>query len=52
MYAGLFRILPGPIWLRIILFLGILALAVWALFTYAFPWVDQIVNPIEVTVTE
>ena len=51
MYAALWRVLPGPVWLRIILLLLLLAAAVvLALFTWVFPWVDGIVNPIEVTV--
>ncbi|GAA2979766.1 hypothetical protein JOD63_002878 [Microbacterium terrae] len=50
MYAALWRILPGPVWLRI-LFLIVLALAVlYGLVFYAFPWVSQFVNPQEVTV--
>ena len=50
MYAALWRVLPGPVWLRIILLLLLLAAVVLALFTLVFPWVDGIVNPIEVTV--
>ena len=51
MYAALWRVLPGP---------GVVAgssscccssaALVFALFTWVFPWVDGIVNPIEVTV--
>ena len=50
MYAALWRLLPGPVWFRIILLLLLLAAVVLALFTWVFPWVDGIVNPIEVTV--
>ena len=50
MYAALWRILPGPAWFRIILLLLLLAAVVFALFTWVFPWVDGIINPIEVTV--
>ncbi|MFF2372052.1 hypothetical protein [Agromyces sp. NPDC058110] len=52
MYGALWRVLPGPIWLRIILLLLIIAAAVYALFTWVFPWVDGIVNPIDVTVDQ
>ncbi len=49
MYGALWRILPGPAWLRVILLI-ILALAfVAALFTWVFPWVDVLVNPQEST---
>lgn len=50
MYAALWRILPGPVWLRILILI-VLALAVlYGLVFYAFPWVSQFVNPQEVTV--
>ncbi|GAA1957342.1 hypothetical protein [Agromyces allii] len=52
MYGALWRVLPGPIWLRIILLLLLIAAAVYALFTWVFPWVDGIVNPIDVTVDQ
>jgi hypothetical protein len=51
-YGALWRVLPGPIWLRIILLLILIAAAVYALFTWVFPWVDGIVNPIDVTVDQ
>ncbi|MET4159112.1 hypothetical protein [Agromyces sp. PvR057] len=51
-YGALWRVLPGPIWLRIILLLLLIAAAVYALFTWVFPWVDGIVNPIDVTVDQ
>jgi len=50
MYGALWRVLPGPVWLRIILVLLLAAALVFALFTWVFPWVDAILNPINVTV--
>jgi hypothetical protein len=50
MYGAIWRVLPGPVWLRLILALLLAAAAVYALFTWVFPWVDAIINPIEVTV--
>ncbi len=50
MYGALWRVLPGPVWLRIILMLALVAAVVFALFTWVFPWVDALVNPINVTV--
>ena len=50
MYGALWRVLPGPVWLRIILVLLIVAAVVFALFTWVFPWVDGLLNPINVTV--
>lgn len=52
MYGAIWRILPGPIWLRIIIALVLVAAAIYALFTWVFPWVDHIVNPIDVTVEQ
>jgi hypothetical protein len=49
-YGAIWRVLPGPVWLRLILVLLLAAAVVYALFTWVFPWVDAIINPIEVTV--
>lgn len=50
MYAGLWRILPGPWWLRVLIVVILLAAVLYGLFFYVFPWVSQFVNPQEVTV--
>lgn len=50
MYAALWRILPGPVWLRIILLLGLLAVALYTLFYWVFPWISPYITPQEVTV--
>ncbi|WP_308798139.1 hypothetical protein [Agromyces silvae] len=52
MYGALWRVLPGPWWVRLLLLLILIAAAVYALFTWAFPWVDGILNPINVTVDQ
>ncbi len=49
-YSALWRILPGPAWLRVILLLVLATAVVFALFTWVFPWADAILNPINVTV--
>jgi hypothetical protein len=41
MYAWLFRHLPGPLWIRIIQALLLLAFVVLALMNYVFPWANQ-----------
>jgi hypothetical protein len=51
-YSALWRILPGPVWFRVILVLVILVGVIFVLFTWVFPWVDGIVNPIDVTVEQ
>jgi hypothetical protein len=50
MYGALWRVLPGPAWLRVILMLVLTAAVVFALFTWVFPWIDALINPINVTV--
>jgi hypothetical protein len=50
MYAALWRILPGPLWLRILWVLLLLAGILFALATWVFPWVDAFVTNQEVTV--
>ena len=41
MYAWLFRHLPGPLWLRIVLSAALLAAAVLLLMEFVFPWLAQ-----------
>ncbi|GAA3074283.1 MULTISPECIES: hypothetical protein [Nesterenkonia] len=41
MYAWIFRHLPGPLWLKIIQTLVLLAAVVLLLMEVVFPWVDQ-----------
>jgi hypothetical protein len=50
MYGALWRILPGPAWLRILILVVVVAAIFYGLFWYVFPWVSEVVNPQEVTV--
>lgn len=50
MYGALWRILPGPIWVRILLVLLLLVAVLYSLATWVFPWVESIVNNQEATV--
>lgn len=50
MYAALWRALPGPLWLRVLLILALASAVVLALMTWVFPLVDGILNPQDVTV--
>lgn len=52
MYAALWRILPGPVWVRIIIVLVLVAVVLYSLVEWVFPWVDQFVAPQDVTVEE
>lgn len=52
MYGLLWRVLPGPAWLRVLLLLLLGAAAVLACFEWLFPWLSQYVpmndNTVEV----
>lgn len=50
MYAALWRVIPGPWWLRVLILLVLAAAVVYGLFMWVFPWVSQFVNPQDVTV--
>ena len=52
MYAALWRVLPGPWWVRVLLLLVLAALLVAALVTWVFPFVDQFLIPQDATVGE
>jgi hypothetical protein len=52
MYGALWRVLPGPVWVRIFIVLVLVAAVLYALITWAFPWFDQFVAPTDVTVEE
>ncbi|SEB54122.1 hypothetical protein SAMN04489806_1035 [Paramicrobacterium humi] len=43
MYAALWRLLPGPVWLRILILLVLVAAVLFALFTLVFPWVQSLI---------
>jgi hypothetical protein len=50
MYLVLWRVLPGPLWLRILFALLLAIGALYVLATWVFPWVDTLVNNQEATV--
>ncbi|WP_338567042.1 hypothetical protein [Microbacterium paraoxydans] len=50
MYAALWRLLPGPWWLRVLILLVVIAAVLYALFWYVFPWVSPLISPSEVDV--
>ena len=52
MYAALWRLLPGPLWLRILLVIVMVALVLAALVLWVFPWVDTFISAPEVTVEQ
>ena len=52
MYATLWRLIPGPVWLRILIVLVLVAAITAALVLWVFPFVDQFVTPQDVTVEQ
>ena len=52
MYAALWNLLPGPVWLRVILALVLVALVLTACVLVVFPWLNTFVNVTEVTVDQ
>lgn len=50
MYAALWALLPGPLWVRILLAVALVALILFALVAWVFPWVNELIGPQEVTV--
>jgi hypothetical protein len=52
MYGALWRVLPGPWWVRVVILLVLAAAATAALITWVFPIVDAWVAPQDVTVGE
>lgn len=52
MYAALWRALPGPWFLRVLILLVLVAAVLTALVLWVFPLVDQLIVPQDVTVQE
>ncbi|MHB1173191.1 MAG: hypothetical protein ACYCZY_12015 [Lacisediminihabitans sp.] len=50
MYGALWRVLPGPAWLRIILLIVLFGMILLGLVTVVFPWLNNFVNVNDVTV--
>ncbi|MET0933911.1 MAG: hypothetical protein ABWX56_09360 [Mycetocola sp.] len=52
MYGALWRSLPGPVWVRVLLVIALIVVALYLLGTVVFPWVQSFVDTQEVTVEE
>ena len=50
MYAALWRLMPGPVWVRILLMVVLFAVILAALVLFVFPWLNTFVNVNDVTV--
>jgi hypothetical protein len=52
MYAALWRVLPGPWFVKLLILLVAIAAILTACVFWVFPWVDTLVAPQDVVVTE
>lgn len=52
MYAALWRILPGPVWVRVIILIVLLAAVLYVLFTFVFPWAQTLIPVPDATIEE
>lgn len=50
MYGAFWRILPGPVWLRLIIVLLLVAAVLFSLVVWVFPWVQTMIDTPEVTI--
>ncbi len=50
MYAAVWRVLPGPLWVRILLAALLVVAILFALVVWVFPLVDTLIGPQDVTV--
>ncbi|MCC6270005.1 MAG: hypothetical protein IT190_01870 [Microbacteriaceae bacterium] len=52
MYSALWRILPGPAWVRVLMLILLFVLILFCLIEWVFPWVNTLLPAQEVTVDE
>jgi hypothetical protein len=50
MYGALWRVLPGPVWVRILLLIALFLVILTVLVLFVFPWLNTFVNVNDVTV--
>ena len=52
MYAALWRLLPGPVWVKLVEAIVLAALVVWVLLAWVFPAVEPLLPFDQITVGE
>lgn len=52
MYAALWRILPGPLWLKVLLCLALGLAAIAVLLLWVFPWVEPMIPLDNIVISE
>jgi lipopolysaccharide export LptBFGC system permease protein LptF len=44
MYGALWRVLPGPIWAKILILVALVVLVLFVFVEWVFPWADALLN--------
>jgi len=52
MYAALWSALPGPVWMRVSILVGLVAVVLAACVFVVFPWLNTFINVTDVTVEQ
>lgn len=50
MYGALWRVLPGPVWVRVIILTVAVAALLTACVLWIFPWIQELIPQADVTV--
>ncbi|MDY5152667.1 hypothetical protein SAMN05421878_102102 [Actinobaculum suis] len=51
MYGWIWRHLPGPTWFKVIEVIIILAAIIYGLFEHLFPYLNELIRPIDTTIS-
>ena len=52
MYAALWRLLPGPVWVKVVEAIALAGLAFWVLLAWVFPAIEPLLPFDQITVGE
>lgn len=52
MYGALWRVLPGPVWVRVLILVVLICAVLAACIAWVFPWMQEFVFPQNVTVSQ
>jgi hypothetical protein len=52
MYGALWRVLPGPVWVRILTLVAVVAIVLFCLQAWVFPWINSLIPISDATVEQ
>lgn len=52
MYAALWRVLPGPVVIKLLILLALIAAVLYLLFAFVFPWAQTLIPVPDATLDE